>query len=207
VVSDVNEELTAQKGSSGGKTVLERLQIQEPKVLLGTLLTALLGTAIYVVLKWISWPYIMVDLFTLGLLPALSVIALVGAIRGPIAGLLTGYLGELLSGILLSGTIAIMTLPALAYGFMGFVVGLASYELDNGRSLIKLSVMSIVGMTFTLLLVTVIGLTIEGAATMAVRGFVMLPLLTQGLLTVAFLTPVLARVWYAFMAQFFPATL
>ncbi|NHJ12238.1 MAG: hypothetical protein EAX95_01105 [Candidatus Thorarchaeota archaeon] len=203
----MNEELTAQKESSGGKTVLERLQIQEPKVLLGTLLTALLGTAIYVVLKWVSWPYIMVDLFTLGLLPALSVIALVGAIRGPIAGLLTGYLGELLAGILLSGTIVTMTLSAFAYGFMGFVVGLASYELDNGRSLVKLSIMSTVGMTFTLLLVTVIGLAIEGAATMAVIGFVMLPLLTQGLLTVAFLTPVLARIWHAFMTKVFPAAL
>ncbi|NHI83599.1 MAG: ABC transporter ATP-binding protein [Candidatus Thorarchaeota archaeon] len=203
----MNEESTARKEGSDEKTVLELLQVQEPKVALGTLLTALFGAVIYIVLKWISWPYIMVDLFTLGLLPALAVIALVGAIRGPIAGLLTGYLGELLAGTLLSGTMITMTLPAFAYGFTGLVVGLASYELDNGRSLVKLSIMSIVGMTFTLLLVTVIGLTIEGAATMAVIGFVTLPLLTQGMLTVAFLTPVFGRIWYAFMIKVFPTTL
>jgi uncharacterized membrane protein len=152
-------------------------------------------------------PYVMFSLFKVGLLPALAVIAAVGAIRGPLAGLLTGYLGVLLFDLVFYGVIVTFTLPALAYGTLGFVVGLASYDLSNGRSLVKLSVLSMVGMIFTVLIVVAIGITIEGYATLVAIGFVMLPIITMGLPSVFIITPLFARVWHLLMSKFFPSSL
>ncbi|MFX0107136.1 MAG: hypothetical protein ACFE7R_02540 [Candidatus Hodarchaeota archaeon] len=185
----------------------ERLHIQSSTEFLVTILTGLLGVAFYVALRWIQWPFIMVDLFMLGLLPSITIIAIAGAIRGPIAGFLTGYIGEVAYGLLSHGVVVTATLPALAYGIMGFVVGFARYDLTNGRSLAKLSVLATIGFVFTALLVTVFGLMVEGAATLAVIGFVMLPLITLGLPTALFLTPVLARLWHAFMSLALPGYL
>ena len=185
----------------------ERLHIQTSTEFLMTIVTALLGVAFYVLMMWIPWPFIMVDLFMLGLLPSIAVIAVVGAIRGPIAGFLAGYLGEIVYGFLAYGVIVTSTLPALAYGVLGLIVGLAKYDFTNGRSLAKLAILSTVGFVFTALLATVFGLMVEGAATLAVIGFVMLPLITLGLPTAFFLTPVLARTWYAFMSVALPSAL
>jgi len=134
-------------------------------------------------------------------------VGLVGAIRGPLAGFLTGYLGVVLYDLMFYGVIVTMTLPALAYGVLGFVVGLASYELCNGRSLLKLSILSIIGMVFTILLLIVVGLTIEGYGTLVALGFVMLPLITVGLPSVFIITPLFVRVWHLVMSKFFPSAL
>ncbi len=184
-----------------------RLHIQTSKELIVTLVTGLLGMVVYVLMMWIPWPFIMVDLFMLGLLPSISIVAVVGAIRGPIAGFLTGYLGEIVYGFLAYGVVVTSTLPALAYGVLGFLVGLAKYDFANGRSLAKLAALSSVGFLVTALLVTVFGLMVEGAATLAVIGFVMLPLITLGLPTAFFLTPVLARSWHALMSVVLPNAL
>jgi hypothetical protein len=185
----------------------ERLHIQTSKEILVTILTVLLGVAIYLLLMWIQWPFIMVDLFMFGLLPPIAIIAVVGAIRGPIAGFLVGYLGELVYGFLTYGVIVTSTLPALAYGVLGLIVGMARYDLSNGRSLAKLAILSTIGFVFTALLATVFGLMVEGAATLAVIGFVMLPLITVGLPSVMLLTPVFARGWHAFMSVALPNAL
>ena len=186
------------------KTLRERLYIQDGKMLSQTVGFSILGAIIFTLLASIEMPYIMYGLFMLSLAPALAIIAVAGAIRGPITGLLTGYLGVLLHDFVLYGAVVTITLPALAYGVLGFVVGLASYELNNGRSLLKLSILSTIGMVFTTLLVMAIGLTIEGYATLVALGFVMLPLLTVGIPSVLLITPLFARAWHYFMTMFVP---
>ena len=143
-------------------------------------------------------PFVMVSILKFGLLPAVVIIALTGAIRGPLAGFLAGYLGEVLYGLLVYNVVVTMTLPGIAYGVLGLIVGLSSYDFTNGRSLLKLSILSIVGFTFTVLLGVVVGITVEGYSIMAALAFSMLPLLTMGLLTLFFLTPVVARIGHAF---------
>jgi len=187
--------------------VMEKFHIQSTEMLVWTLLYSLLGVTIYVAISGVTMPYIIVDMFTFGLAPALAIIALAGAIRGPLAGFLTGYLGTLLSGILFYGVVATMTLPSAAFGVLGFIVGLATYDLANGRSLIKLSILSAIGFIFTVLLLVVIGLVVEEYATLVAMGFVLLPELTLGLPSVLLLTPVLGRLWHAFMLKFKPEAL
>ena len=186
------------------KTLLERLYIQDSQMLVRTVLFSIIGAAIFLILNAIEMPYMMYSLFMLSLAPALAVIATVGAIRGPLAGFLTGYLGVVLYDLVFYGVIVTMTLPALAYGVLGFVVGLASYELCNGRSLLKLSILSTVGMVFTILLLIVVGITIEGYGTLVALGFVLLPLITVGLPSVFLLTPLFARLWYYLITKFVP---
>lgn len=193
----MTEETTTQIEDTDPKvSLLEKFQIQNVDAILRTIIYSLLGVGIYVVITMIPMPYLMVSLFKFGLAPALTIIALVGAIRGPIAGLLTGYLGQVVYDLVSYNIIVTMTLPALAYGIMGFIVGLASYEFNRGRSLAKLSILSLVGYTFTILLVIVFGLLVEDYSILAALAFSLLPMLTVGMPTVILLTPVLARIWY-----------
>ncbi len=203
----MSEEIANEHQGTNDLSVLEKFQVQSPEMILWTILYSLLGVGLYILIELIPMPYTMVSLFAFGLAPALAIIAIVGAIRGPIAGLLTGYLGTLLYDLLFYSTVVGMTLPYLAYGVLGFVVGLASYDMTNGRSLMKMSVLSAVGFVFTVLLVVVIGLTLGGVSTLVEIGFVMLPLLTIGLPSVFFLTPLFARLWYTVMLKFMPEAL
>lgn len=176
-------------------SVLQKLRIESSQEAIRTLLFAVIGAGVLVIVYLIPMPYVMISLFRFGLAPTLAIIAVAGVIRGPLAGLLTGYLGTVLYDLLVFNTIVTFTLPALAYGVLGLVVGLPSYDLTRGRSLGKSSVLAVVGLVFTALLVVVIGLYVEGYATLAAIGFVMLPLLTLGLPSVILLTPLFARAW------------
>lgn len=191
------------------QSVLNKFQINGAMMFIWTIIYSLIGAGLVILLSHpvIPKPFLMVDLFKFGLLPIVAIISVTGAIRGPIAGFLTGYLGVVISDLLFYGAVVTMTLPAMAYGVLGFVVGLASYDFTNGRSLGKLSILSMVGWVFTLLLVVVIGLLVEVYATMAAIGFVMLPLMTLGLPTAILLTPVLARLWHLFMSKIMPSAL
>lgn len=176
-------------------TVLEFLRMRDARMAVETILFAVAVAGIYALISTIPMPFIMEGLLTLGLVPALALIAFAGAIRGPIAGLLAGYLGEVIYGLLVYNIVVTFTLPALAYGVLGLVVGMASYELSSGRSLVKMSLLSAFGLIMTALLLVIIGMVIEGYATLVAIGFVLLPVLTAGLPTVIFMTPVLARIW------------
>ena len=191
----MSEETTIESEEVTKKSVLEKFQIHSSEAIVLTLIYTLIGIVHFVLISQIPTPYLMVSLFTFGFVPALAIIPVVGAIRGPIAGFLTGYLGVVIFDFLIFGTVVTMTLPALGYGVLGFIVGLASYDLSNGRSLIKLSILSAVGFVFTILIVLAAGLVVESYATLVALGFVMLPLLTTGLLTVILLTPVYGRVY------------
>jgi len=172
----------------------ERMRIQNKKEAIWTIVFSLAGAAIYLIIALIPMPYTMVSLFKFGLAPALAVIPAVGAMRGPIAGLLTGYIGEVMHSLVVSGGIVTATLPALAFGVMGLIVGFAGYEFSRGRSLAKMSLLSAVGFVVMASLVLVIGLMVEHAGTLAEMGFAFLPLLTVGLPTVILLTPVFGRI-------------
>lgn len=186
------------------KSILEKFQMNTSDAIVWTLIYTLVGIVLFILVSQIPTPYIMVDLFPFGLLPALAIIPAMGAIRGPIAGFLTGYLGTVLFDFLIYGAVVTMTLPALGYGLLGFIVGLATYDLSNGRSLIKLTILSFVGFVFTLLIIVAAGLVVESYATLVALGFVMLPLLTSGLPTVLLLTPVYGRVYHLVMHSVIP---
>jgi uncharacterized membrane protein len=171
--------------------------MQDKRAALWTIFYGILGAIVFMLFSMIPTPFTMVSIIRFGFIPALAIIGLVGAIRGPIAGLLTGYFGTILADLILQGVIVTMTLPALAYGVMGLIVGLASYDLANGRSLVKLSILSTVGFVFAALLVVVIGLFVEGYAVLVGIAFFLLPKLTSGIPTVLLLTPVFARIWHA----------
>lgn len=176
-------------------------------MLLWTILYGLLGAGFFIVLSFVPRPYIMVDLFMFGLAPAMAIITVAGAIRGPIAGFLTGYVGTLVYDLIVSTTVVTFTLTAVAFGVMGFIVGLARYDFTNGRSLAKMAILSIIGLVFTVLLTVAVGLTVEVYADLVVLGFVMLPLLTVGIPSVFLLTPLYARLWYAVMSEVMPDAL
>jgi len=187
------------------RSVSQLLQVQDRNTLFWTLISVAAGVAFFVVLSIPPEPYVMVDLFKLGLWPALAVISTAGAIRGPLAGLLTGYLGALLYGLLFFGTVVTVSLNPLAFGVMGFVVGLVRYDFGNGRSLAKLSLMSVIGFVFTMLVTIVVGLTVEVYADLVALGFVLLPLLTVGVPTVFLLTPLFSWVWQSLVSRIPPA--
>ncbi len=201
----MTEETTKSEASAEKMTVLERCRMNDRSALMKTMLYALVGAALYTILQMIPHPFIVLGLLKFGLLPSLTIIALVGAIRGPTAGFLTGYLGEVTYGLLIHNTIVTMTLDAAAFGVIGLIVGLASYDLKNGRSLVKLSILSVTGLIFSTLLIVVIAMKVEVYGTLAILGFEMLPLLTLGIPTLMFLTPVLARIWAKIAISLSPA--
>jgi hypothetical protein len=178
--------------------------MENPKMILWTLIYAIIGTILYVGVALIPMPYLAEELMLFGLLPALVIIALVGAIRGPIAGFLVGYLGEVLYGLIAYNVVVSLTIPAMAYGVLGFVVGLKTYDFTNGSSLLRLSILSMVGYVFTILLVVVNGIVIEVYSLDAGLLYIMLPMITMGIPTLLFMTPVAARIWHEVKNKFAP---
>ncbi|MHA1136911.1 MAG: ECF transporter S component [Candidatus Thorarchaeota archaeon] len=177
------------------KSVLEMLYLQNAREIILTLICIALGISLFLGLSTIQMPFIMISFFALGLAPAYAIIAVSGAIRGPIAGFLVGFLGKLFTDLFLFGIIPIMGLPALAYGVLGLIVGLAIYDFGKGRSLAKMAILSMIGLVFTLMLVVVIGLLLGDVAILVLIGFQLLPELTLGLPSVFLLTPIFARIW------------
>jgi len=177
------------------KSVKEKLHLQNTTAVIYTLLAVLLCAVLYMFFEVIPMPILAVGLFSLGLAPALAVIATVGAIRGPIAGFLAGYIGEQLASIFLSGGIVAFSLYGVAFGFLGLIAGLPTYDFTSGRSLAKLSVFSTIGLLFAALITTVVGLFVEQVAVLVAIGFQLLPLLTIGLPTVILLPPLFVRFW------------
>ncbi|MHA2423548.1 MAG: hypothetical protein ACXAEF_02100 [Candidatus Thorarchaeota archaeon] len=180
--------------------VLDKFEIRSREEILHTIILAIFGSLLYLVLETLPMPYLTIGLIPLGILPSLAIVSTFGAIRGPLAGLLTGYIGVLLSDLILNGTIVAFSLYGLAIGVLGLIVGIGNYEITNGRSLAKISVMSVIGLSFTALLTAVFGIFVEGVATLVVIAFQLLPLLTLGLPSVFLLTPLFARVWHSIAA-------
>ncbi len=186
---------------------LTRFYIQSGPLAAWTLVFSVLGAVLYALVLLIPMPYTMVSLFKLGLVPAYAIIAVTGAIRGPIAGFLTGYLGTIVHDLLVSGVVVAMTLNAAAWGMIGFIVGLASYDFMRGRSLAKLSVVSAVGIAVTIMLLALIALRVDVYATLALVVFTIIPLLTTGIPSVVLLAPLYARAWHSIVARFLPHAL
>lgn len=172
-----------------------KLMLETSKDALITLVFGFFGAAIFALVYVIPMPFVMVSLFKFSLIPALAIIATVGAIRGPMAGFLTGYIGLVVHDFVFFNTVLTYTLPAVAYGLLGFIVGVASYDLDRGRSLGKLSIISTLGLLFAALILATINLYIDNHSILVALGFTFLPLITSGLPTVIFVTPILARTW------------
>jgi energy-coupling factor transport system substrate-specific component len=198
---------TAVQSKEAGKVSRRtRLYVQNGKLLAYTLGYSGLGAVLFALVSLVPMPYVMISLFKLGLVPAIAIISVAGAIRGPIAGFLTGYLGTIIHDLLADGVIAGMTLPAAAWGMVGLVVGLASYDFTRGKSLAKLSIASLAGYGVTLLLLLVIALRIAVYPTLAAIAFVMIPLVTTGIPSVFLLSPIYARVWHMLVRKLSPSS-
>ncbi|MHA2003228.1 MAG: hypothetical protein ACW960_03890 [Candidatus Thorarchaeota archaeon] len=197
----MTEEVTTESSETETPVESKTSRIKRPENVLRTILFSIIGALLFLVLDVVQWPYTSIDLFKLGFAPALALVASVGAVRGPLTGFLTGYIGKLLSDIVLSGGLVAFTLYGFAFGVLGLIVGIASYDLAKGRSLIKLSIMSAIGLIFAALLTVVFGLFVERVASLVSIGFQLLPLLTVGLPTVILLTPLFVRIWQFAMSR------
>lgn len=178
------------------QSIKKRFQIENLEMALKTVLFSLIGVLIYLVIAVIPMPYKMVSVFKFGLAPAFAVIAVAGAIRGPMAGFIVGYLGTLIHDFVIYSTIVSFTLPCLAYGLMGFIVGMAKYKIPEERTLVKMSGMSVLGAFLAVLLVGIIAITVEGIELLVGIGFIMLPLFTVVIPSVLLITPLLAWLWH-----------
>ncbi len=184
---------------------LEKCHIQTPKTILITFTYSFIGIGIYLLVSLIPTPFIVVPTsinlggatvsLKLGFIYSIALIAGIGAIRGPVAGFIIGYLGSLFENLIFTTTAIQGTLPNLAYGLLGLIVGLGTYDLSNGRSLIKVSLLSFVGFLLTVILQTVSDIFIGNIPLMVAVGLVILPYATQGIPSVFLLTPLYLRVF------------
>jgi len=193
----MTEEVTTESLETDTSCESKESRFKKPENLPQTILISIIGGLLFVLLDAIWWPHTTIGFFKFGFAPSLALVAAVGGVRGSLAGFLTGYIGKLLSDIILSGGIIAFSLYGVAIGFLGLVVGIAGYNLIQGRSLAKLSIMSAIGLVFTALLIVVFGLFVEGVAVIVAIGFQLIPTLTVGLPTVILLTPLFARLWHA----------
>lgn len=191
----MSQEIAVETSHKKNLPLAERFFIQNSSAAFWTLVSVAVGVLTFIILSILPEPYVMIDLFKFGLWPSLAVFTAVGAVRGSLAGLLTGYLGALLYGLLVFSTIVTMSLNALSFGIIGFIVGLVHYDFNSGRSLAKLSIMSSVGLLLSTLVVVIIGMAVEVYAGLVAIGFVMLPMLTVGIPSVFLLTPLLGWLW------------
>ncbi|NWF96111.1 MAG: ECF transporter S component [Candidatus Thorarchaeota archaeon] len=189
-----NTPISIPTSTTHARSVFRMARLDSRSAILLTLTTGALGAVLYAWLLTLPLPHLVVSLFVLGFSPAVVIIALVAAIRGPLAGFVTGYLGHVLNG-LFHGTVLAMTLPALAAGVMGLIVGARSYDLKNGRSLAMLSLTAVVGYLLMTMLTVAVGFLVIVYSPLVLLGFVLLPMLTLGLPSVFLLTPVAARLW------------
>ena len=185
--------------------LLEKLQIQSSKALLITLLYSSIAIVIFLLMSLIPQPFIMNGLFKFGLILPLALIPTIAAIRGPLAGFITGYIGTFLFDLVVYRVILLVTIPYLPYGLLGLLIGLANYQINNGKSLAKLAIISTLVFLLSVLLLTIIGLTMQGISILVLLGFVVLPLLGMGIPSIFLLTPLYSRLWHILAYNAYPS--
>ncbi|MHA1905254.1 MAG: hypothetical protein ACXADL_16915 [Candidatus Thorarchaeota archaeon] len=157
---------------------------------------AIFWAAAYVLFSFHPKPQIAVSFLVFGVVPAWPVITTAGAYGKSSVGFLTGFLGTIAFDLITTGTVLIYLLPAIAYGIMGLITGFAKYDFTNAYSLLKLALMSMLGMIFSAILI--VGIESTTLAYTTLTDFVngLFPLLTIGIPSVFVLTPIYAVVWY-----------
>ena len=186
------------------ENLLKKFQIQSLKDVLITLLYSLIAIVCYILISLLPKPYTMVGLLKFGVIPALSLIPLLGAIRGPLAGFITGFFGPLFFDLIFNQIVLAFTISYLPFGILGFLVGLARYQLNNGKSLVKLALLSTLAFFLSVILLTVISLTIQQTSLLVVLGYVTLPLLAMGIPSIFLLTPLYSRLWHILSINAYP---
>ncbi|MHA1472288.1 MAG: hypothetical protein ACTSQW_04230 [Promethearchaeota archaeon] len=200
----MSEQKIKKMKKTSAKFLLEKFQIQSSKTLLITILYSTIAIVIYLLTSLIPQPFIVIGLFKFGLILPVALIPTIAAIRGPLAGFLTGYFGTLLFDLVFFRVILFMTVPYLPYGLLGLLIGLASYKIDDGKSLAKLAIISTLTFLLSVLLLTVIGLTLQGISVLVLLGFVVIPLIGMGIPSVLLLTPLYSRLWHILAYNAYP---
>ncbi|MHA1972756.1 MAG: ECF transporter S component [Candidatus Hodarchaeales archaeon] len=127
----------------------------------------------------------------------LVIVMVVAAICGPLAGFLVGFIGSLLSDVVLYQQIIAMAIVNLAFGFLGLIIGIPRYTKDegflNGKNVGKLILFGFLGFLamFVVYLIALIGV-----ANQSFEGtllFNVLPYFTIWLITLLVIGPVI--VW------------
>jgi hypothetical protein len=170
--------------------------MQRTRRVLEVLKCSFLWASAYILFSFHPRIEIPVSIFVFGVVPAWPVITTAGAYGRSSVGFLTGFLGTIAFDFLTTRTVLTYALPAVAYGAMGLVAGLARYDTTNGRSLVKLSIVSTIGMILTSLSIVAIEWAIVVYPTITDVVSTLLPLLTIGIPTVFILTPIYAGVWH-----------
>ncbi len=187
--------------------VLRRLHCQGTGEAAWTMSAAVVGAILYVAISMVEMPYQVVFLFKLEWLPALALIAGLGAIRGSAAGFFAGYAGSLAHGMIAYGHVAPWTLPSAAIGAIGLVTGAAEYDFSSSMSRVKLSLVALTGLMFAVLLTTAVDLFVYETSAIAVLGFYTVPTLSAGIPSVTVLTPLVAGVWQVAYDRWYAAHL
>lgn len=185
--------------------LLEKFRIQSLKALLITLVYSITTIVMFILMSLIPRPYIMIGLFKFGFMLPLALIPTIAAIRGPLAGFITGYIGTFLFDLMVYRVILFITIPYLPYGLLGFLIGLAKYQINDGKSLAKLAIISTVAFLISVLLFTILGLTLQGLSILVALGFVVLPLLGMGIPSIFLLTPLYTRLWHILTYNVYPS--
>jgi len=203
----MSEEKKNKRKKISGKFLSEKFQINSAKSFLITILYSFITIGLYLLFSLIPQLYTVVGLFRFGLILPLVLIPTIGAIRGPLAGFITGYIGTLLTDLVLYRVVLVFTIPYIPFGLLGFIVGFANYQLNNGKSLVKLAIFSTLTFLLSILLSTAISLTLQNVSLLVVVAFATLPLLTMGLPSIFLLTPLYCRLWYIIAYNAYPSLL
>ncbi len=203
----MSEEKIKKRKKKSGKFLLEKFQINSTKSFLITILYSIVAIGLYLLLSLIPQLYTVVGLFRFGLILPLGLIPTIAAIRGPLAGFITGYIGTLLADLVIYRVVLVFTIPYIPFGLLGLIVGLANYQLKNGKSLAKLAIFSTLTFLLSILLITAISITLQNISLLVVVGFVTLPLLTMGLPSIFLMTPLYCRLWYIITYNAYPSLL
>jgi len=186
------------------ENLLQKFHIQSLKDVLITVLYSVIAIICYILLSLLPQPYTMVGLLKFGIIPALALIPMLGAIRGPLAGFVTGYFGPFFVDLILNQTVIAFTIPYFIYGIFGFLVGLAQYQLNDGKSLAKLAILSTLAFLLSVILLAVIALTIQQISLLVVLGYIILPQLAMGIPSVFLLTLLYCRLWHFILNNAYP---
>ena len=189
------------------ENLLQKFHIQSLKDVLITVLYSLIAIVCYVLLSLLPQPFTMVGLLKFGIIPTLALIPMLGAIRGPLAGFATGYFGPFFVDMILNQTIIASTIPYFIYGIFGFLVGLAQYQLNNGKSLAKLATLSTLTYFLVVIFLVLSALTIQQNPLVVVLGYVPIGgtgFLTMGIPSVFLLTPLYSRLWHFISNNAYP---
>lgn len=178
--------------------VLNFLRVQTPDHRRWLLEGIILGFILYLIFSFFKLPKLILGgMLTIQIDLAIIIIPIVAAFTGPLGGLIVGFLGSLVSDIIISHQIIAMGGIYLALGIFGFIVGIPEYHLDNfsdGRKLAKYVLFVLIGWFLLVILYLVSLLVIANQSFEGTLLYNFLPFFSVSMISVLFVSPALVRI-------------